>query len=484
MSIQGDIIDAVIGNALEVFNITYKQLTADDFDWDDFQKEITDLLTTGTVLDYIQSKFGEHIKEFITKIEEHFVHLANEFETNVLHISKHVAQETANTLKIALGADGIGLPTKDYYKSVASNLLIQGTPQKDWWEAQSDDFKFKFTAQLRQGLINGETNQQLIDRIVGNGTTPGIINTARRNAATLVQTGVQSVAADARRATYQANSDVIAGIMQVSTLDSHTSDICVAYSGQQWNLDYEPINGSELAYNGGVPRHWNCRSVEIPVTKTFAELGLNIPEVKGGSRASSELAGTGPIPMNTTFEDFLNRKGVAFQDKMLGTGRAQLWRDGKITLRDLINGQGHSISIAELRNNIEKNDIAELFDKISKPDGGFTYQPESYNQPTEGYAVSPFPENSFAIDMKDFTAKDLIDYIITNKKLFKSKDTYLGAWHDPETDKIFLDISVVKDNEQDAETLALKHDQIAYFDLKKGASVDVNRAATSGGVTK
>jgi hypothetical protein len=132
MSIQGDIIDAVIGNALEVFNITYKQLTADDFDWDDFQKEITDLLTTGTVLDYIQSKFGEHIKEFITKIEEHFVHLANEFETNVLHISKHVAQETANTLKIALGADGIGLPTKDYYKSVASNLLIQGTPQKDW----------------------------------------------------------------------------------------------------------------------------------------------------------------------------------------------------------------------------------------------------------------------------------------------------------------------------------------------------------------
>jgi hypothetical protein len=57
----------------------------------------------------------------------------------------------------------------------------------------------------------------------------------------------------------------------------------------------------------------------------------------------------GQVAGNLSFEDWLADKSAAFQDKVLGPGRAQLWRDGKLTLRDLLNQQGRQMSLEELR---------------------------------------------------------------------------------------------------------------------------------------
>jgi hypothetical protein len=194
-------------------------------------------------------------------------------------------------------------------------------------------------------LAFGETNQQIIKRIVGSPSVPGIMDTARANAASLVQTSVQTVANDARLATFKENSDLIKGVKQISTLDSHTSLICIAYSGGEWDLDGNPINGTTLPFNGGPPRHFNCRSVLVPITKTFRELGIPIDEPQPTTRASTD----GPVSAKTTFDDFLKRKGQAFQDEVLGKGRADLWRTGKMTLSQLVNGEGNPLTLEELR---------------------------------------------------------------------------------------------------------------------------------------
>lgn len=267
-------------------------------------------------------------------------------------IALHSAEATASAFEIALGIEVLKLPSQSYFKSLAKDLLIKGSPQADWWRGQSADTAFKFAAELRQGLTAGETNQQLIARIVGKSGQPGIMDTAKRNAASLVQTAVQSVANDARRETFKSNDDIVKGIQQVSTLDSHTSVTCVAYSGCQWDLDYKPIGpkNKQLPFNGGCPRHFNCRSTEIPITKTFKELGINIPEPKGTTRASDE----GQISVDTTFEGFLRRKTKTYQNEMLGEGRADLWRASKITLRDLVNGNGRPVSLKQLKELVSK----------------------------------------------------------------------------------------------------------------------------------
>jgi hypothetical protein len=78
----------------------------------------------------------------------------------------------------------------------------------------------------------------------------------------------------------------------------------------------------------------------IPVTrlsKVADELGI-------GQRASS----IGPVARTTTFSDFLARQPAAWQDEVLGKGRADLYRAGKITLRDTVSGRGAPLSLKQL----------------------------------------------------------------------------------------------------------------------------------------
>ena len=149
---------------------------------------------------------------------------------------------------------------------------------------------------------------------------------------------------DARMATFQSNEDLIASYQFVSALDSHVCPLCGARDGLRWTPNHEPI-GHSLRF-ANPPLHVGCRCVIIPVTKTWEELGVkNMPETKFSTRASTD----GQVPASTTFEQFLSRKGAAWQDKVLGVSRAQIWRDKKLTLQDLVDEFGRELTLDELR---------------------------------------------------------------------------------------------------------------------------------------
>jgi hypothetical protein len=56
----------------------------------------------------------------------------------------------------------------------------------------------------------------------------------------------------------------------------------------------------------------------------------------------------GQVPEDITFGAWLDKKGVTFQDKLLGKKRAQLWRDGKITLTQLVDFRGNPLTLSQL----------------------------------------------------------------------------------------------------------------------------------------
>lgn len=261
---------------------------------------------------------------------------------------------------------GLRLPTEAYLQKLASDVLIQGSPAKNWWLRQQQDTQFKLANEIRIGAAQGETNAQIIKRIVGQEARvmpavaaptakapapaiepgiPGVMPLARRNAAAIVQTSMATVAAAARRATLDLNDDVTDGFMQVSTLDSHTSDVCIAYSGASWNWEYEPINGNDLPWLGGVPRHWNCRSMEIAIMKSLRDMGIDMDDPEPTERASS----AGPISAKTTFDEFLKKMGADFQNETLGKGRAELFRAGKLKGRDLVDMSGRPLKLDQLK---------------------------------------------------------------------------------------------------------------------------------------
>jgi len=73
-----------------------------------------------------------------------------------------------------------------------------------------------------------------------------------------------------------------------------------------------------------------------------------------------------------------------------------------------------------------------------------------------------------------------MDYIKENKELLSKKNHYVGLWNDPETNIIYMDVSVHSMNATTAREQCEQKDQIAYFDLQTGESVTVNQNATSG----
>lgn len=241
-------------------------------------------------------------------------------------------------------------PSPEQIRAASTDVMIEGEVVSAWWRSQATDLRKSFMREVRTAIANGENLTQGIARITGGTvdgvTVPGVMKTTKRKAGALVSTAIQEVQKNAALAAYQANSDVIKAVTQVSTLDNRTSDVCIAYSGQVWDINtLAPIPPATLPFNTGPPRHWNCRSVLRPVTKTFRELGAKTKgEIPPGTRASMD----GQVPADISFNAWLKSKPIEFQNKLLGKTRARLWRDGEISLTQLVDFRGQPLTLAQL----------------------------------------------------------------------------------------------------------------------------------------
>lgn len=286
------------------------------------------------------------LRECQTVIADYYGHVKASALDGLAEFGKIEAEATAGAIGAAFAAQITpALPTETFFRVLVKNTLIEGAPSADWWAGQEQAAQTKFANAVRQGLAAGETNGKIIQRI-----RRDVMPTARRNAAALVQTSVAAVAAEARMETYRQNADVMNGYRQVSTLDSHTTLVCTAYSGKEWDIERKPV-GHSLPFVSpkgsatGCPRHFNCRSIIAPRTKTYKELGLDVPEF----RASTKAASGGPVGSKLSFDEYLTRKGPAFTDELLGKGRADLWRSGTISLSQLLDQSGRPLTLAQLR---------------------------------------------------------------------------------------------------------------------------------------
>jgi hypothetical protein len=240
--------------------------------------------------------------------------------------------------------------TRGQLVAITGDLLVQGAPVSEWLSRQAGDTLKKFQDNMRLGIAQGETNAQLIRRIrggkQGGEVVEGFMKVTRAHADSLVRSATQAVSQASRQAVYNENDDIIKAEQWVSTIDLRTTVLCSARDGLTYTVGtHEPIAHS-LPWEGGPGNlHWGCRSTSTPVLKTFRELGLDIDEVPLSTRASLD----GQIPQDTTFEGWLSRRTVKEQNENLGVGRAELWRDGKISFRDLMDANGRELSLDELR---------------------------------------------------------------------------------------------------------------------------------------
>jgi hypothetical protein len=310
------------------------------------QRRLVSQLASEDLTDFNKKRVQSLLAQTKEVIDDYYARIAGKMDSTLSTVGDATSQHTGDSVEAHfVGHIDASLPSDTLLAKLAGNTLIQGAPSAAWWERQSADTAFRFANVVRQGIIQGDPTETIVARVAGRKGFTSFMDVARSNARSLVHTSIMEVAAEARKETYKQNDDVVKGTRQVSTLDSHTTEICIAYDGAEFDLDGEPIGDTDLPYDGGCPRHWGCRSVEVPITATFKDLGLDIPEPAEGERASAD----GPVPEDTTFDEFLGRMGTEFQDETLGEGRAQLWRDDKITLQQLLDLRGNPLTLDELR---------------------------------------------------------------------------------------------------------------------------------------
>jgi hypothetical protein len=335
------IADEILSNAIRIERFTASEKKKLFKVFLQMQTELKAKLASGFT-PYEKTRLTKLLKDCTAIINTFYVGIQSEFDFVGLAKAEAAATQTA-IASIGLEAS---LPSAAVLKAMVSDSLIQGAPLKDWWEKMGADTAFKFAAQVRQGVVAGETLQQVIMRIVGSKKKGivGIMEISHRHASTLVHDSIMQIANDARMAVYRENADILKGVQQLSTLDSRTSAVCIAYSGAQWDLEGNPINGTTLPFDGGCPRHPNCRSIMVPITKSYRELGLDVDQ-EVGTRASD----LGQVPADMSFDAFLKRHDSAYQDELLGKGKAKMWREGKITLKDLVTQNGRPLTLEQLQ---------------------------------------------------------------------------------------------------------------------------------------
>ncbi len=241
------------------------------------------------------------------------------------------------------------LPTARSLRGIVFARPFENRILRDWLATYRVGDQRRMMDQIRQGLVFDETPTQIGRRIFGTralGGTDGTREITRRGAQTLAQTSTTAVTAGTASAVYVANKLLIKRELYTATLDSRTTPICSSLDGDIYPVGEGPIP----------PIHINCRSIRVPVVDG-RRLGTR-PSVAATERQLAGLSGparrraldrlVGRVPASTTYQSWLGRQTVGFQDEVLGPTRGLLFRKGEIDLKGFVDVSGQRHTLREL----------------------------------------------------------------------------------------------------------------------------------------
>jgi hypothetical protein len=275
---------------------------------------------------------------------------------------------------------GTVLPATSDLKQIVKSQPFMGKTLRQWSDNVRAVDISRIEDQIKIGLVQGESVQQISRRVVGtarlNGRD-GVTQITRRNAAAITRTVVSGVAAEARKSYAELNADLIPWEIFTATLDGRTTPICRRFDGTRWRVGtgpqlplhfgerslYSPeLNGEAV---GNRPRRGftqrqlvrefgkkKGRTFNKPQGQTSRAARAVIPRgLKGEFDAFSrkrmrELTGT--TPARTTYTQFLRRQSAANQNDILGPTRGRLFRKGGMELDQFVLFDGTELTLTQL----------------------------------------------------------------------------------------------------------------------------------------
>lgn len=269
---------------------------------------------------------------------------------------------------------GLQTPPADKLFAIVKSQPLEGKVLSEWLAKAKRTDVDSIVTQAKAGIIQGQTPIQVTRTIMGNRENDfedGIAKRkARRDIQTLTRTITNGIQNEAKQALYDANEDIFDQEQFVSTLDSRTTLVCAMNDNKVFKRRTGPMP----------PLHFNCRSLRVPfinadrlgnrafdpsteksLVKEYAEQN-NLEGVTSRDKLPRGTKGDfdawarkrrreliGQVPSTTSYADWLKGQTPEFQDELLGKGKAELFREGNLTLDNFVSRDGKALSLTELK---------------------------------------------------------------------------------------------------------------------------------------
>ena len=118
----------------------------------------------------------------------------------------------------------------------------------------------------------------------------------------------------------------------------------------------------------------------------------------------------------------------------------------------------------------------QIFD-VAMMQGGLTINLTTNEIPTNGFAVS-IPNKELQVSYKYFSPEVLQNFINTNVAALIKSNTFLGIWTNE--GKVYLDLSIITNNLEEAILLGIEWNQKCVFDLANLQEIFLPAPQTNG----
>lgn len=292
------------------------------------------------------------LREADKEIAAQFSDFGEEFTATLSDLAVYEAAAAVTAINAAVGvelAKALNF-NAEQARVLVSEAWISGSTVEEMINGMEETFAREFKRIVREGYMTGDTNEEIARRITGYTDKQGAYHAgidegvARKSAERMVRTAMMGIANAVREEVFKSNEEVIKGREWVATLDTRTCIACAARDGKAWDMEGKPLNGHSFPYSPP-PLHRNCRCTTSPVLRSWEELGIEgFEDFDEGTRASMD----GQVPGAMDFEEWFETLDEERQEAILGKGRYDLYKSGKISFSDLVDQNGRGLTVKEL----------------------------------------------------------------------------------------------------------------------------------------
>lgn len=284
---------------------------------------------------YSRARLDRLLSDLYAYMDEISTSYSGQIFLDISEFSEYESEFTLNVLEREVNFD-FALPAPTQIQAAIYTDVMQLEPTKGYTIRDAlAEFSTRKQNQIVQQIRDGVVLGQTIDQVASSITSLAPVQ--KRQAATLARTITNRVSIKARETTMRANADVVDSYKWVATLDSRTSLICAGRDGQIYK---------DIDKNPKPPAHFNCRSTITYVVKPQFDLGADIEGERPAIGPNGEVT---QVSAETNYQKWLRRQPKAFQDEVLGAGKADLFRKGRVSLDRFVDENGRELTLAELR---------------------------------------------------------------------------------------------------------------------------------------